>query len=400
MAVRTPVYMDCLATTPVDPGVLEEMLPFFADAFGNAASRSHTYGWAAQEAVDGARERVSRLIGAQPKEIVFTSGATEANNLAIKGAAQLHPGGHVITQAIEHHAVIDPCRSLERQGHRVTILPVDSHGRVSPEEIAEAITEETFLVSIMAANNEVGTLEPIAEIGEICASRNVLLHTDATQAVGKVPIDVGASGIGLLSMSAHKVYGPKGAGALYVRHRPRARLVAQMDGGGHERGMRSGTLNVPGIVGLGKACEIAGQVISAEAQRLSGLRNRLLAGIRTGLDGVFLNGHPDEGLPGCLNLSFAGVDGESLLMGLSDIALSSGSACTSAALEPSYVLKALGVNDDLARSSLRFGLGRFNTREEVDYVVERAVAEVIRLRQIAPGAGGARQRQAADRTTR
>ncbi len=392
--------MDCLATTPVDPGVLEEMVPFFTETFGNAASRTHAHGWAAQEGVDGARERIARLIAAQPKEIVFTSGATEASNLAIKGVAQLHPGGHIVTQETEHHAVLDPCRALERHGHRVTILPVDSQGRVRLDDIAEAITEETFLVSIMAANNEVGTLQPIAEIGEICASRSVLFHTDATQAVGKVPIDVGASGIGLLSMSAHKIYGPKGAGALYVRHRPRVRVIAQIDGGGHERGMRSGTLNVPGIVGLGRACEIAGESMATEAQRLAEMRSRLLTGLQAGLEGVFLNGHPDETLAGCLNVSLAGVDGESLLMGLGGIALSSGSACTSAALEPSYVLKALGVTDDLARSSLRFGLGRFNTVEEVDYVVDRVIAEVNRLRQIAPGTAGAQQRHTAGRASR
>jgi cysteine desulfurase len=392
--------MDHLATTPVDPRVVEEMVPCFTETFGNAASRTHAYGWDAQEVVDGARERVARLIGAQPKEIIFTSGATEANNLAIKGVAQLHPDGHIVTQATEHHAVIDPCRALERLGHRVTVLPVDSHGRVSPEAVEAAISEETFLVSIMAANNEVGTLQPLARIGRICQTRSVLFHTDATQAVGKVPIDVEAWGIGLLSISAHKIYGPKGVGALFVRHRPRVRLVAQIDGGGHERGMRSGTLNVPGIVGLGYACEIARESMAEEAQRLSALRDRLLSGIQAELEGVHLNGHADETLPGCLNLSFVGIDGESLLMGLSGIALSSGSACTSAALEPSYVLKALGVPDNLARSSLRFGLGRFNTEEEVDHVVTRVIAEVDRLRQIAPGPARIRQGREPRQATR
>ena len=386
MAVKTPIYMDCHATTPVDERVLEAMLPYFGEKFGNAASRTHTFGWAAEAAVDDARQQVASLIGAKPTEIIFTSGATEADNLAIKGVSAMHPDrrAHMVTQATEHHAVLDPLKALKRQGYGVTVLPVDRYGRVSPEAVAGAITDETTLVSIMAANNEIGTLQPIAEIGSICKERGVLFHTDATQAVGKISIHVDALNIDLLSLSAHKLYGPKGVGALYVRNRPRVRLIAQMDGGGHERGMRSGTLNVPGIVGLGAACEIAGAEIASEGPRVRKLRDRLEEKITGGLNEVHLNGHPQARLDGNLNLSFAGVDGESLLMGLGEIALSSGSACTSATLEPSYVLRALGVKDDLAQSSLRFGLGRFNTRAEVAYVADRVIAEVNRLREISP----------------
>ncbi|MSS70328.1 MAG: IscS subfamily cysteine desulfurase [Candidatus Latescibacteria bacterium] len=382
--IKRQIYMDAHATTPVDPRVLETMLPTFTERFGNAASR-HVFGWDAERAVDLAREQVAALIGASPKEIIFTSGATESNNLAIKGAAEFgrEHGDHIVTQATEHRAVLDPCRTLERRGYRVTCLPVDRYGRVSAEQVREALTDKTVLVSIMAANNEVGTLQPVREIGRVCKEKGVLFHTDATQGVGRVEIHVEEMGIDLLSLSAHKIYGPKGVGALYIRgRRPRARIAAQMDGGGHERGLRSGTLNVPGIVGLGKACEVCGQEMNAEGERMRGLRDRLGDGITGQLSDVYLNGHPEERLPGNLNLSFAHVEGGLLLIGLKEIALSSGSACTSATLEPSHVLRALGVGDDLAHSSLRFGLGRFNTEEEVDYVVGRVVQEVTRLREM------------------
>ena len=384
MKPETPIYMDAHATTPVDERVLEEMLPHFRNEFGNASSRSHIFGWTAEAAVDKARERIAALIGGQPKEIIFTSGATESDNLAIKGVAAAHGdrGKHIITQATEHHAVLDTCSALARQGFDITVLPVDEYGQVSTEAVAQAITDRTILVSIMAANNEIGTLQPVTEIGTICRERNVLFHVDAAQAVGKIPIDVGSACVDLLSMTAHKFYGPKGVGALYVRSR--LRVVGQMDGGGHERGMRSGTLNVPGIVGLGKACEVAGAEMEQEAGRIRNLRDRLQTRILEGLDEVYLNGHPKERLDSNLNLSFNYVDGESLLMGLSEIALSSGSACTSASLEPSYVLRAIGVRDDLAQGSLRFGLGRFNSMEEIDYVGGRVILEVDRLREISP----------------
>jgi len=385
MAVKTSVYMDHHATTPVDGRVLEAMLPYFKEKFGNAASR-HAVGWAAEEGVENAREQVSRLIGAQSKDIVFTSGATESNNLAIKGVAGAYrnQGTHIVTQATEHHAVLDPVRTLKQQGFQVSILPVDRSGQVHPEAVADAITDRTILVSIMAANNEIGTLQPIVEIGRICQERGVLFHTDAAQAVGKIPVDAARMGMDLLSISAHKLYGPKGIGALYVRSRPRIRLIPQMDGGGHEQGMRSGTLNVPGIVGLGAACEIACREMAEEAARIRNLRDRLQTKILNDLDDVHLNGHPQERLDGNLNLSFAHIDGESLLMGVSEIALSSGSACTSATLEPSYVIRAIGLGSDLARGSIRFGLGRFTTQAEVDYVADRVIAEVTRLREISP----------------
>lgn len=382
----TPIYMDNQATTPVDPRVLDEMMPYFKADFGNAASRTHSFGWAAETAVDRAREQIADLIRADARDIVFTSGATESDNLAIKGVASVcgEKGGHIITQATEHHAVLDSCKALERRGFDVSLLPVDRYGRVEPEAVSDAIGDNTLLVSIMAANNEVGTVQPLVEIGAICRERNILFHCDAAQAVGKLPIDVQALGIDLLSISAHKLYGPKGVGALYVRGRPRVRLVAEIDGGGHERGMRSGTLNVPGIVGLGAACELAGAEMSAEGVRLRGLRERLKTRLFDGLDDVFLNGHPTERLDGNLNLSFEGVDGESLMVGLNEIALSSGSACTSAALEPSYVLRALGVSNRLAESSIRFGIGRFNTEAEIDHVAGRVIGEVERLREISP----------------
>jgi cysteine desulfurase len=386
--MKLPIYMDNHATTPVDPRVLEAMVPYFTERFGNAASRNHSFGWEAEAAVDEAREQVARLIGASSgKEIVFTSGATESDNLAIKGTALAlrHKGDHIVTCVTEHKAVLDSCKALERAGFRVTYLGVDRHGQVSLEELSEAVTEKTVLITIMAANNEIGTIQPVAEIGRIAEQNGVLFHCDATQAVGRIPIDVQAMGIHLLSLSAHKIHGPKGAGALYVRGKnPRVQLVPLLDGGGHERGMRSGTLNVPGIVGLGAACEIARREMAEESARLQALRDRLQQGIFAALEDVRLNGHPTMRLPGNLNVSFGGVEGESLLMGLKEIAVSTGSACTTAALEPSHVLRAIGLKDPLIHSSIRFGLGRFNTAEEVEYVIGRVVGEVKRLRSLSP----------------
>ena len=395
------IYMDNHATTPLDPRVLEAMMPYFTETFGNAASRSHGYGWEAEKAAEAGREQIARLINAKAKEIIFTSGATESDNLAIKGVVEFYKdkGNHVITGAIEHKAVLDTCKALERKGlATVTYLPVDRYGLVDPDDVRKAITDKTLLVSIMFANNEIGTVNPIGEIGKVTREKGVLFHTDATQGVGKLPLDVEAMNIDLLSMSAHKMYGPKGIGALYVRAKgPRVRLTPVIDGGGHERGFRSGTLNVPGIVGFGKACELCREGMADEGQRLFALRERLREGLFSQLDDIFLNGHPVHRLPGNLNVSFAYVEGESLLMGLNGsthpiavaeseppIAVSSGSACTSATLEPSYVLKALGVGDDLAHTSIRFGLGRFNTAEEVDYVTNRVVHEVRRLRELSP----------------
>jgi cysteine desulfurase len=385
--VKTPIYLDNNATTRCDPRVVEAMLPYFTEIYGNSASRNHVFGWQAEEAVEQAREQVGSLIGASAKEIIFTSGATESNNLAIKGVASMYKkkGNHIITAVTEHKAVIDPCKRLERDGCQVTFLPVDKDGRVTPEQVAAAITDKTILVSIMAANNEIGTLQPIGAIGKLCKQRGVLFHTDAVQAVGKVPIDVEEMGIDLLSLTAHKLYGPKGIGALYVRRKdPRVRLDAILDGGGHERGMRSGTLPVPSIVGLGFACELARKEMATEAVRLKALRTKLHQGILDQLEEVYLNGHSTERLPGNLNISFAYVEGEALMMGIKDVAVSSGSACTSASLEPSYVLKALGVGDELAHSSLRFGLGRFNTEEEVEYVIGDVVRAVNHLRDMSP----------------
>jgi len=386
-SMKTPIYLDHQATTPVDPAVLEAMLPYFREDFGNAASRSHSFGWRAEEAVEEARESIASIIHASPKEIIFTSGATEADNLALLGVSEMavERGRHVITCRTEHRAVLDCCGKLERLGYEVTYLPVDRYGRVSPQEVRSAITGQTILIAIMAANNEVGTLHPVAEIGAIAKEKAILFHCDAAQAVGKVPIDVEAMGIDLMAFSAHKIYGPKGIGALYVRKRnPRVRLAPILHGGGHERGMRSGTLNVPGIVGFGKACEIAGRVMPEESISLAALRDRLHRRIISEIDEVHLNGHPDHRLPNNLNLSFAYVEGESLMMALDDVAISSGSACTSASLEPSHVLRALGVSDELAHTSIRFGLGRFNTQEEVDYVASRVVESVKRLREISP----------------
>lgn len=381
------VYLDNNATTQVDPQVFEAMRPYFCEKFGNAASRSHAFGWEAEEAVAAARQQVADLIGAESKEIVFTSGATEGNNLAIKGVAEKYrdKGTHIITQPTEHKAVIDPCKYLEQHGYRVTFLPVDRQGRVDVQALAAAIKDDTILVSIMHGNNEIGTVQPIAEIGRLCKDRGVLFHTDCCQTFGKVPINVHDMGIDLLTCSAHKIHGPKGVGALYVRRkRPRVILESILHGGGHERNMRSGTLNVPGIVGLGKAAELCRLHMDTEPARLAGLRDRLWNGLRSQLDLVNLNGHPTERTPSNLNVSFAYVEGESLMMGMSDIAVSSGSACTSASLEPSYVLKAIGVGDDLAHSSIRFSVGRFTTEAEIDYTIERVVAAVRKLREMSP----------------
>jgi cysteine desulfurase len=383
--VKLPIYMDHHATTPVDPEVFEAMRPYFTEQFGNAASRSHAFGWAAEGAVEAARAQVASLLGAKPIEIVFTSGATESDNLALKGAAHAYreKGTHLITSAVEHPAVLDACRRLERDGFQVSYLPVDRTGLLDPATVAKAITPKTTLVSVILANNEIGTIQPLAEIGALCKAKGVLLHSDAVQGVGKIPVDVEALGVDLLSLSAHKMYGPKGVGALYVRMgRPRVRLIPQMDGGGHEKGRRSGTLNVPGIVGLGKACELAGRRMAADATRLTALRERLRRELFLRLDGLILNGHATQRLPGNLNVSFELIRGESLVLSLREIALSSGSACSTASPEPSHVLRAIGVGDDLAHASLRFGLGRGNTEEEVDYAVGRIVEEVTRLRAL------------------
>lgn len=384
---KMPVYMDNNATTRTDPRVVDAMLPYFTEKYGNAASRNHPFGWAAEEAVETGRAQVAAIIGASAKEIIFTSGATESNNLAIKGVAAMYKkrGNHIVTQATEHKAVLDTCKRLERDGFQVTYLPVDKYGQVSAEQVRAALTDKTVLVSIMAANNEIGTLHPIRDIGKLCKEKGVLFHTDAVQAVGKIPLDVEDMGIDLLSLTAHKIYGPKGIGALYVRKKdPRVRLEPQIDGGGHERGMRSGTLPVPLIVGLGTACEIARNEMPEEVKRTFALRERLRAGIMDKLPQSYLNGHPTERLPGSANISFAYVEGEGLMMGIKDVAVSSGSACTSASLEPSYVLRALGVGDELAHSSIRFGIGRFNTEAEVDFVVDLVTREVARLREMSP----------------
>jgi len=385
--MNLPIYLDNHATTPVDPRVLDAMLPYFRDHFGNAASRNHGFGWVAEEAVEKARKQIANLIGANSKEIIFTSGATESNNLAIKGVAQMYAekGNHVITAATEHKAVLDTCKHLEKEGVRVTYLPVMGDGRIDLDMLRESIGPKTVLVSIMYANNEIGVIQPVAEIGKICKEKGVLFHTDAVQAAGKIPVNVLADNVDLMSITAHKIYGPKGAGALYVRRRnPRVQLTAQMDGGGHERGMRSGTLNVPGIAGLGEACEIAQREMTQEMERARELRDRLRAKLESALEETYINGSMEHRLPHNLNMSFAYVEGESLLMGINDIAVSSGSACTSATLEPSYVLKALGLGDDLAHTSIRFGIGRFNTREEIDYVANKMIEVVTKLRELSP----------------
>jgi cysteine desulfurase len=387
MKMKLPIYMDYHATTPVDPRVVDAMLPYFTGRFGNAASRNHAFGWEAEEAVETARRQVADLIGANAKEVIFTSGATESNNLAIKGVAEMYreKGNHIITCVTEHKAVIDTCKKLEKQGGRVTYLPVQKDGRIDLDDLRAAITDKTILITIMTANNEIGVLQPIAEIGAIAKEKGILFHTDAVQAAGKVPFNVSEAKVDLASMSAHKIYGPKGVGALYVRRRnPRVLLAEQINGGGHERGMRSGTLNVPGIVGLGQAAAIAHAEMATEGERLRMLRDRLNKKLHANLDELYINGSMDYRLPHNLNVSFAYVEGESLLMGINDVAVSSGSACTSASLEPSYVLKALGAGDDLAHSSIRFGLGRWTTEEEVDYVVDKLTTVVRRLREMSP----------------
>ncbi|WP_413668551.1 IscS subfamily cysteine desulfurase [Mucilaginibacter sp. Mucisp86] len=384
--MNIPIYLDNNATTPMDPRVLEAMLPYFNEKFGNAASRNHAFGWVAEEAVDYAREQVAKLIGASEKEIIFTSGATESDNLAIKGVFEMYKdkGNHIITAVTEHKAVLDACKHVEKMGGKVTYLAVKEDGLIDLAELEAAMTPETILVSIMYGNNEIGVIQPVKEIAAIAHKHGALFMTDATQAVGKIPVDVNADGIDLLALSAHKIYGPKGVGALYVRRKgPRVKVTAQMDGGGHERGMRSGTLNVPGIVGLGKACELCAQEMESEAKRLSALRDKLQSAL-TVLEESYVNGNVEHRLPHVANISFKYVEGEGLMMAMKDLAVSSGSACTSASLEPSYVLKSLGLSDDLAHSSIRFGLGRFTTEEEVDYAVEVTKKAVTHLRDLSP----------------
>jgi cysteine desulfurase len=386
MTLKLPIYMDNHATTPVDPRVVEAMLPYFTEVFGNAASRSHAFGWTAEKAVEKARDQVGALMGASGKEIVWTSGATESDNLAIKGAAEFHKdrGNHIITAQTEHKAVLDSCKRLEKEGFEVTYLPVEQDGRVSPAAVKAAMTDKTILVSIMLANNEIGTVNPVEEIGAVVKEKGALFHIDAVQGVGKIPFDVNRARADLVSVSAHKMYGPKGIGALYVRRKPRVRITAQIDGGGHERGMRSGTLNVPAIVGFGKAAELCATEMASEAKRLFALRERLREGIQSQVTDTFVNGSLEHRLPGSLNISFAYVEGEAMLMGLKDVAVSSGSACTSASLEPSYVLRAVGVQEEMAHTSIRFGLGRFNSEEEVDYVIKLVVGKVNKLRELSP----------------
>jgi len=388
MSLKLPIYMDNHATTPLDPRVLETMIPYFTQDFGNAASRTHAFGWRAEAAVEDARDTIARLIGAESgKEIVFTSGATESDNLAIKGVAEYYAqkGKHIVTTVIEHKAVLDSCKRLEKEGYEVTYLPVGPSGVVNPDDVAKVLTEKTILVSVMLANNEVGTIQPIEEIGKLTRARGTLFHVDAVQGIGKTPFDVRRMNVDLASLSAHKIYGPKGVGALYVRRsKPRVRLGAQMDGGGHERGNRSGTLNVPGIVGFAKACEILEREGAQEIETIKRLRDRLYQRITAQLDQVIVNGDLEKRLPGNLNISFAFVEGEGLMMAIKDVAVSSGSACTSASLEPSYVLRSMGLDEADAHSSIRFGLGRFNTEEEVDYVADLVIAKVKKLRDMSP----------------
>lgn len=385
--LKLPIYLDNHATTPVDPRVLEIMLPYFSETFGNAASRSHAFGWRAEEATEKGREQIARIVGASPKEIIFTSGATESDNLALIGVAEMYreKGNHIITTPIEHKAVLDTCKYLETKGFDVTYLPVDKNGRVNPDDLHKTITDKTILISTMHANNEIGTLQPLKEIGKIAKEKGVLFHSDAAQSIGKVPLNVEEFGLDLVSISAHKMYGPKGVGALYVRRKgPRVRLVEQIHGGGHERGMRSGTLNVPAIVGFGAAAELSERLMHEEAPRIARWRDKMLAELKAGIPQIYLNGHPTERLPGNLNVSFAYVEGESIIMGMKELAVSSGSACTSASLEPSYVLKAIGVGEDLAHTSIRFGIGRFNSEEEVAYATKTVIETITRLRELSP----------------
>lgn len=387
MTLKFPIYFDNQATTPVDPRVLSEMLPYFTERFGNAASNSHPFGWEARDAVERARVQVADLIGAQPKNIVWTSGATEATNLALKGVAESYrtKGDHIITQSTEHKATLDTCKHLEKQGLKVTVLPVDGEGRVDPDDVKRAITDRTILVSVMLANNEVGTIQPVPEIGRICRERGVFFHCDIVQGAGKIPFNVDDACVDLASLSAHKIYGPKGVGALYVRREsPRVALTAQMDGGGHEQKMRSGTLNVPGIVGFGKACELCRAEMGEEAVRLAAMRDFMEAAFLREIEFAHVNGCPAHRLPGNLNISFPYVEGESIMISMKDVAVSSGSACTSASLQPSYVLKAMGLPDELAHTSIRFGLGRFNTMEEAQYVAKLTVEKIAALRELSP----------------
>lgn len=384
--MKFPIYLDNNATTPMDPRVLEAMLPYFTEKFGNAASRNHAFGWEAEEAVDYAREQIAALIGSTDKEIIFTSGATESNNLAIKGVFEMYAqkGNHFITVSTEHKAILDTCRHIEKMGASVTIITPAADGLITVDQVREAITDKTVLISVMYGNNEIGVIQPIRAIGELARSKGILFHTDATQAVGKIPVNVDADFIDLMSFTAHKMYGPKGVGALYVRRKnPRVKVTAQMDGGGHERGMRSGTLNVPGIVGLGKACEICRLEMESEGARLSTMRDRLENSLRD-LEESYVNGNTEHRLPHVTNISFKYVEGEGLMMGIKDLAVSSGSACTSASLEPSYVLKSLGLDDDLAHSSIRFGLGRFTTDEEIDFAINHVKEAVNKLRDMSP----------------
>ena len=388
--MKLPIYLDNHATTQTDPRVLEAMLPYFSEKFGNAASRSHQFGWEAEQAVEAAREQIAKLIGASSKEIIFTSGATESDNLAIKGVAEAYrkKGNHIMTAVTEHKAVLDCCKHLEKHGYRVTYLPVAADGLISLEALQNAFTDKTILVTIMYANNEIGVLQPVTEIAKLCREGGVLFHCDAVQAIGKIPVDVNRDGIDLMSITAHKLYGPKGVGALYVRSKnPRVEIAAQIDGGGHERGMRSGTLNVPGIVGLGKACEIAMSELPEESRGIAALRDKLKLQLEENLDDVYVNGSMEHRLPGNLNIRFDGVDSESLLMGINDIAVSTGAACTAAKIEPSYVLKALGLTDEQANSTLRFGIGRFNTEAEIDYAAERVIDTVKKLRELSVSFG-------------
>lgn len=385
--MKFPIYLDNQATTQLDPRVLETMLPYFTENFGNAASRSHEFGWKAEEAVEKAREQIAALIGASAKEIIFTSGATESDNLALLGVVEMYKdkGRHIITTPLEHKAILDTCKYLEKMGCDVTYLPVDKYGRVDPNDVRKAITDKTVLISIMHGNNEIGTVQPLKEIGKIAKEKGVIFHTDAAQTPGKVPINVEDMGLDLVSLSAHKMYGPKGVGALYVRRRnPRVRLAEQVHGGGHERGMRSGTLNVPAIVGFGKAAELAQQLLTEEATKLNRWREKMFNEISAAVPEVYLNGHPTERLPGNLNISFAYIEGESMIMGMSELAVSSGSACTSASLEPSYVLKAIGVGEELAHTSIRFGLGRFTTEEEVNFAIKKVIQTASKLRDLSP----------------
>lgn len=388
--MKLPIYLDNHATTQVDPRVLQAMLPFFSEKFGNAASRSHQFGWEGEQAVEAAREQIAKLVGAGAKEIIFTSGATESDNLAIKGVAEAcrDKGNHIITVASEHKAVLDSCKHLEKQGYRVTYLSVASDGLLSLDDLKAAFGDKTILVTVMYANNEVGVVQPVAEIGRLCHERGVLFHCDAVQAIGKIPVDVNRDGIDLMSITAHKLYGPKGTGALYVRSKiPHVQVAAQIDGGGHEHGMRSGTLNVPGIAGLGKACELAMEEMPMESPRIAALRDKLKHQLEENLDDVHVNGSIEHRLPGNLNIRFGGVDSESLLMGINDIAVSTGAACTAAKIEPSYVLKAMGLTDEQANSTLRFGIGRFNTEAEIDYTAERLIDTVKKLRELSSAFG-------------